>query len=62
MFALITPVITFVDGRWVATTKWIPTALAFCAILQMESSTSLGATIIKSDNSSTTTRMNGKRL
>ena len=29
MFALITPVMTLVEGRCVATTKWIPTALAF---------------------------------
>ena len=30
-FALMRPVITFTDGRWVATIKWIPIARAFWA-------------------------------
>ena len=30
--ALMTPVITFTDGRWVATMRWMPTARAFWAI------------------------------
>ena len=52
-FALINPVITSTDGLCVAITKCIPAALAFCASLQMASSTSFAATIIKSANSST---------
>jgi len=46
------PVITSTDGRWVAIIKCIPAALAFWANLQIESSTSFAATIIKSANSS----------
>ncbi|CAB4824496.1 unannotated protein [freshwater metagenome] len=61
MLALMTPVITFALGRWVATMRWIPTALAFWAIRVMLSSTSRAATIIKSFNSSTTTTMYGRR-
>ena len=57
MFALIRPVITLVDGRWVATTRWMPTARAFWAIRQIDSSTSRAATIIRSASSSITTRM-----
>ena len=30
-FALIMPVITSTDGRWVASTRWMPTARDFCA-------------------------------
>ena len=52
MFALIIPVITSTDGLCVAITKCIPAALAFCANLQIASSTSFAATIIKSANSS----------
>ena len=55
MFALITPVTTSTEGRWVATTRWMPTALAIWAIRQIASSTSRGATIIRSASSSTTT-------
>ena len=53
IFALIKPVTTSTDGRCVAITKCIPAALAFCANLQIASSTSPFATIIKSANSST---------
>ncbi len=61
MFALISPVTTSTDGRCVATTRWMPTARAICAIRQIASSTSRGATIIRSASSSTTTRMYGRR-
>ena len=59
MLALIRPVTTSTLGRCVATTRWIPTARAICAIRQIASSTSRGATIIRSASSSTTTTMNG---
>ena len=47
-----TPVITSTLGRWVAIIKCIPAARAICANRQMASSTSLGAAIIRSANSS----------
>ena len=47
-----TPVMTLTDGLWVAITRWIPAALASWARRQMESSTSLDATIIRSASSS----------
>ena len=56
-FALITPVITSTDGRCVATIRWMPTARAFCARRVTESSTSFGAIIIRSANSSMITTM-----
>ena len=59
IFALINPVMTSTEGRWVATTKWIPHALAFCARRAMGSSTFLPTTIIKSANSSITMTING---
>lgn len=46
------PVITSTDGRWVAMTRCMPAARAIWAKRQMESSTSLGATIIRSASSS----------
>ena len=46
---------TSTEGRCVAIRRWMPHALAFCAIRQMLSSTSFGATIIKSASSSITT-------
>ena len=52
-FALISPVMTLTDGRWVAMTRWMPAALASCARRQMASSPSPGATIIRSASSST---------
>ena len=61
MFALMTPVITLTEGRCVAITRWMPTARAICAMRQIESSTSRAATIMRSDSSSITTRMNGSR-
>ncbi len=57
MLALITPVITSTDGRWVAMTRWIPTARAIWAMRTIASSTSRPATIIRSLSSSTTTTM-----
>ena len=56
-FALIMPVITSTRGLWVASTRWMPTARAFCARRMIESSTSAGATIIRSASSSITQRM-----
>ena len=59
MLALIRPVTTSTDGLCVATTRWIPTARAICAIRHIADSTSRGATIIRSESSSTMTRMYG---
>ena len=61
MLALMTPVMTSTDGRWVAMTRWMPKARPIWAIRQIDSSTSRAATIIRSLSSSTTQRMNGKR-
>ena len=61
MLALMTPVMTFTLGRWVATIRWMPTARAFWAIRVIESSTSRAATIMRSLSSSTTTTMKGSR-
>lgn len=58
-FALIRPVTTSTDGRWVARIRWMPAARAFCVIRTMCSSTSRGATIIRSASSSTIARMYG---
>src|SRR4051794_7654867 len=55
--ALIMPVITSTRGDCVASTRWIPTARAFWARRMIESSTSAGATIIRSASSSMTHRM-----
>ena len=52
--ALIIPVITSTRGLWVASTRWMPTARAFWARRMIESSTSAGATIIRSASSSIT--------
>ena len=60
MLALMTPVMTFTDGRCVATIRWIPTARAFWAMRVIDSSTSRAATIIRSFSSSTTTTMYGR--
>ena len=59
MLTLIVPVITSVEGRCVASSRWIPTARDFCARRMIESSTSAGATIIRSASSSITQRMCG---
>ena len=52
ILAFIRPVITSAEGRWVAITKWMPAARPIWAMRQMESSTSLAATIIRSASSS----------
>ncbi len=57
--ALIMPVITSALGRCVASTRWMPTARDFWASRMIESSTSAGATIIRSASSSITQRMYG---
>ena len=57
--AFINPVTISVDGLWVATTRWIPTALAFWAILTIDSSTPPETVIIKSANSSMIITING---
>ena len=58
-FALMTPVRTSTEGRCVATTRWMPTARAFCARRTMASSTSLGAVIMRSASSSMMITMSG---
>ena len=58
-FALMTPVRTSVEGRCVATTRWMPTARAFCARRTTDSSTSFGAIIIRSASSSMTMTISG---
>ena len=57
MLTLIVPVMMSVDGRCVASSRWMPTALAFWARRMIASSTSAGATIIRSASSSMTQRM-----
>ena len=57
MLALIRPVMTSTLGRWVATIRCIPAARAFWAMRQIESSTSLPTTIIRSASSSMTMAM-----
>ena len=59
MLTLIVPVMMSVDGRCVASTRWMPVARDFWASLMIESSTSAGATIIRSASSSITQRMCG---
>ena len=54
--ALIIPVITSTDGRWVASTRWMPTARDFWASRITQFSTACGDTIIRSASSSMTTR------
>ena len=62
MFALIRPVMTSTEGRWVAMIRWMPAALASCARRQIASSTSPGATIIRSASSSTIMTICGRSL
>ena len=52
MLALISPVTTSTDGRWVARMMWMPTPRDFWARRVMASSISLPASIIRSANSS----------
>lgn len=58
-FALIRPVTTSTDGRCVASTRWMPAARASCVMRTIASSTSRGATIIRSASSSTITSRYG---
>ena len=58
-FALMRPVTTSTLGRWVASTRWMPEARASCVMRTIESSTSRGATIMRSASSSTTTSRYG---
>ena len=53
-FALIVPVSTSTEGRWVATIRWMPTARAIWARRAIDVSTSDEATIIRSASSSIT--------
>ena len=55
MLAFMRPVMTSAEGRWVAMTRCIPAARPIWATRQMDSSTSLAATSIKSASSSRTT-------
>ena len=57
MLALMTPVMTSTLGRWVASTRWMPTARAIWAMRTTDSSTSRAATIMRSFSSSTTITM-----
>ena len=50
---------TSTEGRWVARTRWMPAARAFCARRAMSSSIFLPTTIIRSASSSMTTTMMG---
>ena len=56
-FALMVPVITSTDGRWVARITWMPAARAIWASRWIAPSMSLPATIIRSAISSTITTM-----
>ena len=58
-FALMVPVMTSTEGRWVAMTIWMPAARAIWARRCTAPSISLPATSIRSAISSTTTTMKG---
>ena len=57
--ALISPVTTSTEGRCVAMTRWMPAARASWVIRTIESSTSRGATIMRSASSSMITMRYG---
>ncbi len=57
--ALMVPVTMSTDGRWVASTRWMPAARASWVMRWIESSTSRGATIMRSASSSTITSRYG---
>ena len=59
--ALIRPVTTLTDGRWVARTMWMPVARAFWASRTIGSSTFLPSRIIRSASSSMMMTMYGIR-
>ena len=54
MLALITPVMMSTDGRWVAITRWMPTARAIWASRAIGSSISAGTVSMRSASSSIT--------
>src|SRR5207245_2461066 len=58
-FALMRPVITFTEGRCVASTRWIPMARAFCASVARGVSISPCTVSIRSASSSTISTMYG---
>jgi hypothetical protein len=58
--ALISPVITFTEGRWVATMRWIPMARAFWARRVRGLSISPWTVIMRSASSSTMRTMLGR--
>ena len=60
ILAFMMPVMTSEDGRWVATMRYMPAARAFCAMRQIEVSTSLAATIMRSASSSMTMTISGR--
>ena len=55
--ALMRPVSTSTEGRWVARIRWMPTARAIWARRVMDSSTSCEETIMRSASSSMTITM-----
>ena len=57
--ALMRPVMTSVEGRWVARTRWMPAARAFWAMRATEVSMSFAATIMRSAISSMTQTTQG---
>ncbi len=59
--ALMSPVTTSTEGRWVAMIRWMPTARAIWASRTSEVWTSPADTIIRSASSSTTTTQYGSR-
>ena len=54
------PVITSTEGRWVASTRWSPTARAICANRVTDSSTLPESSIIRSASSSMMMTMWGR--
>ena len=60
MFALIRPVMTLTSGLCVPMMRCMPAALAFCAMRQIDSSTSSFAVIMRSASSSITMTMDGR--
>src|SRR5690625_5419709 len=59
-FALMSPVTTSTEGRWVANTKWMPAARASWVMRWIEASTYRGATIMRTEGSSTPTMREGE--
>jgi len=57
--ALIRPVITSTDGRWVEMIRWMPTARDICARRTTDASASLAEVAIKSASSSITMMIYG---